>query len=84
MHRLGVYRIRLQKKQKYKPPRSRSLRWAVTEGDGRYHSICFKDADTSDSICQRILVDLAKITNVPQYFAHISLEKSTMKKSHNA
>ena len=33
MHRLGVYRIRLQKK-KYKPPRSRSLRWAVTEGDG--------------------------------------------------
>ena len=60
MKRLGVYWIRLQKNKSSKPPRSRSLRWAVTEGDGdgdvNGHTICLKDADTSDSICQRTYI----------------------------
>ena len=53
MHRLGVYRIRPSKQIFSRTPGSRSLRWAVTEGvidgdgEGRYHSICFKDADKS-------------------------------------
>ena len=42
MKRLGVYWIRLQKNKSSKPPRSRSLRWAVTEGDGDGHSICLR------------------------------------------
>ena len=53
MHRLGVYRIRPSKQIFSRTPGSRSLRCAVTEGvgegdgEGRYHSICFKDADKS-------------------------------------
>ena len=46
MKRLGVYWIRLQKNKSSKPPRSRSLQWAVTEGDGdgdvNGHSICLR------------------------------------------
>ena len=53
MHRLRVYRIRPSKQIFSRTPGSRSLRCAVTEGggdgegEGRYHSICFKDADKS-------------------------------------
>ena len=49
MKHWGVYRIRLQKNKISKPSRYRCLRWCVTEGDGDGHSICLKDADTSDS-----------------------------------
>ena len=54
MKRLGAYPNRLKKNKISKPSRYRSLRWAVIEGDGDGHTICLKDADTSDSICQRI------------------------------
>ena len=34
MKRLRVYQIRLQKNKFSKPSKSRSLRWAVTDGEG--------------------------------------------------
>ena len=60
MKRLSAYPIRLQNNKISKPSRYRSLRWAVIEGDGdgdvNGHTICLKDADTSDSICQRTYI----------------------------
>ena len=60
MKRLGAYPNRLKKNKISKPSRYRSLRWAVIEGDGEGegdgHTICLKDADTSDSICQRTYI----------------------------
>ena len=34
VYRLAVYRIILQKNKKYKPPRSMTLWWRETEGEG--------------------------------------------------
>ena len=52
MHRLGVYRIRLLKNKISKSSAIMTLVWRVSEdddhGEGRGHSICLKDADTSD------------------------------------
>ena len=44
VYRLGVYRIILQKNKKYKPPRSMTLWWRETEGegDGDGHTISSK------------------------------------------
>ena len=60
MHRLRVYLIRLPKNYICKPPRYTTLVWRETEGDGDGDGdgditrLVPKDADTSDSICQRI------------------------------
>ena len=76
MHRLGVYRIRLPKNYICKPPRYTTLVWRETEGDGEgdITRLVAKDADTSDSICQR--------TKKPIFdsILPISLHKSHMKK----
>ena len=57
MQRVGVYRIRLPKNYICKPQRYTTLVWRETEGegdgDGDITRLVPKDADTSDSICQR-------------------------------
>ena len=50
MHRLGVYRIRLPKNKISKSSAYMTLVWRETDGDSDGHTICFKDADTSDSM----------------------------------
>ena len=52
MKHWGVYKIKPQNQNFCTSVGSRSLRWAVTDGegdgDGDGHTICLKDADTSD------------------------------------
>ena len=58
VYRLGVYRIKLSKNEFSATLVSRRYRWRVTEGDGEgdITRFCLKDADTSDSICQRTYI----------------------------
>ena len=42
VYRLGVHQTILQKNNKYKPPRNRTLVWRETEDEGDGHTISSK------------------------------------------
>ena len=78
MHRLGVYRIRLQKK-KYKPPRSRSLRWAVTEGDGHVTRFVSRTLINQTYVCQRTYIGRTTLKESVNHPLTVGLSRGVLK-----
>ena len=81
MHRLGVYRIRLPKNYICKPPRYTTLVWRETEGDGEgdITRLVAKDADTSDSICQRTYIGRTTLKESVNHPLTVGLSRGVLK-----